>query len=157
MPIHAVQGEPALRKAGGIRQGMATEARRHRENTGRREKIAARLLGGGKFSGGFQNLAGEVICYFGVVAGFGEIGGTEQLLFAVAEHVSDVLLHLWIVEFALACRLLGNELQDDVARSAEGKRAADFAGLHRENNFPEGWIGFVECGLGLKAEIAAGR
>jgi len=60
-------GTPALRRAVGTRRGMATEAQRKLRAGG---KIAARLLAGGKFSGGFENLAGEIICDFGFVAGF---------------------------------------------------------------------------------------
>src|SRR4029077_13229069 len=87
-----------------------------------------RLLFGGELAGGFDDLAGEIVHHAGFVASLGEIGGAEELLLAIAEHVADALLHLRIGELALPGGLPGDELEDDVT-VAESDGVAHFARL----------------------------
>src|SRR5438270_12549794 len=88
-----------------------------------------------------ENFLGEVVFYLGLVAEDLVVSRLEQLLATFAELLADGLLHPWIVEIALAGGLLGQNLDDAVAKRfmSGGIHYADdaavLAGLETGNSF----------------------
>ena len=111
------RGERNLLSSGGIGRGL---------RLGYRGKSG--FGGVGELACGFDDLLGEIVCDFGFVAGYGEIGGAEELFLAVAQGVANGLLDLRVVDAAEAGGFASDELQDADA-ILQNHGLADLAGL----------------------------
>src|SRR5579863_2747595 len=62
-----------------------------------------------------QNLLGDEVAHLGAVGQGFKICGLEELFLCIVQRLVNCLLHAWIAQLPLACRLARNQLVDGVS------------------------------------------